>query len=102
MTFFDHAVVAALVESDACADVGATNTASLLVQALRVSPVEAAARVRAAADLGPRMDFTGGRMPPQFEHVAAAQADGLILGCARPGHYLHGAGPALRGTRRAW
>ena len=78
ITFFDHAVVAALVESGACADVGATNTASLLVQALRVSPVEAAARVRAASELGPRMDFTGGRMAPQFEHVAAAQADGLI------------------------
>ena len=78
MTSFDHALVTALVDSDACVDVGARNTASLLVQALRVSPSEAAARVRAAKELGPRTDFTGGPMEPQFEHVAAAQADGSI------------------------
>ena len=35
MAFFDHSLVAALLESGACADVGATTTASLLVQALR-------------------------------------------------------------------
>ena len=60
MTTFDHALVTALADSDACYDVGARNTASLLVQALRVSPTEAAARVRAAKELGPRTDFTGG------------------------------------------
>ena len=78
MTSFDHALVTALVDSDACGDVGARNTAAVLVQALRVSPSEAAARVRAAKELGPRTDFTGGPMEPQFEHVAAAQADGFI------------------------
>ena len=43
-----------------------------------MSPAEAAARVRAARELGPRTDFTGGPMLPQFAHVAAAQADGSI------------------------
>ena len=104
MTSFDHALVTALVDSDACVDVGARNTAAVLVQALRVSPSEAAARVRAAKDLGPRTDFTGGPMEPLFEHVAAAQADGFDLRRPRPGHHQHGAGPAVRGadrTRRA-
>ena len=66
MTSFDHALVTALVDSDACVDVGARNTAAVLVQALRVSPSEAAARVRAAKDLGPRTDFTGGPIEPTF------------------------------------
>ena len=75
---FDQAVVTALVDCDAYAEVGARNTVALLVQALRISPTEAGARVRAAKDLGPRTDFTGGPMKPSFELVAAAQADGSI------------------------
>ena len=78
MACFDQALIAALVDCDAYAEVGARNTGSLLVQALRISPTEAGARVRAAKDLGPRTDFTGGPMEPSFEHVAAAQADGSI------------------------
>jgi hypothetical protein len=61
-----------------CAEVGARNTATVLVQALRVSPGEAAARVRAARDLGPRVDFTGGAMAALYPGVAAAQADGEV------------------------
>ena len=78
MACFDQALIAALVDCDAYAEVGARNTGSLLVQALRISPTEAGARVRAAKDLGPRTDFTGGPMKPSFEFVAAAQADGSI------------------------
>ena len=78
MASFDHGLVASLLDSSACSDVGAGSTASLLIQVLRVSPGEAFARVRAALELGPRRDFTSGPLKPQFEHVAAAQADGSI------------------------
>ena len=78
MAGYDHAVVAELVGCDAHAEVGARTTASLLVQTLRVSPGEATLRVRAAKELGPRADFTGGSMDPQFPIAAAAQADGVI------------------------
>ena len=60
------------------ADLGARNTATVLVQTLRLSPGEAASRVRAAKELGPRVDFTGGAMPPLYPGVAAAQAAGDI------------------------
>src|ERR1700712_4025075 len=75
---FDHGLVAALISSGVCADVGARNTATVLVQALRLSPGEAAWRVRAAKELGPRVDFTGGAMPPLYPVVGAAQAAGDI------------------------
>ena len=75
---FDHVLVAALASSGVCAEVGARNTAAVLVQALRVSPGEAAGRVRAAKQLGPRVDVTAGPMPPRYPEVAAAQADGEI------------------------
>ena len=73
---FDHVLVAALASSGVYAEVGARNTATVLVQALRLSPGEAASRVRAARELGPRVDFTGGAMAPLYPGVAAAQADG--------------------------
>ena len=57
---------------------GGRNTATVLVQTLRLSPGEAASRVRAAKELGPRVDFTGGAMPPLYPGVAAAQAAGDI------------------------
>jgi hypothetical protein len=75
---FDHVLVAALASCGAHVDAGVRNTATALVQALRVSPAEAAGRVRAARDLGPRVDFTGGAMQPLYPHVAAAQAAGSI------------------------
>ncbi len=75
---FDHSLVAALAGSGVHADVGARNTATVLVQALRLSHSEAAGRVRAATELGPRVDFTGGAMEPLYPAVAAAQADGEI------------------------
>src|ERR1700710_1603648 len=75
---FDHGAIAALVSSGVSADVGCRDTATVLVQALRLSPTEAAGRVGAARQLGPRVDFTGGAMPPLYPVVAAAQASGGI------------------------
>jgi hypothetical protein len=54
------------------------NTAALVTQLVRVSPAEATARVRAAADIGPRRGLSGQVLPPVFAQVAAAQAAGTI------------------------
>ena len=54
------------------------NTAALLGQLLRISPAEASARLRAAADTGPRRGLTGEMLAPIYPRVAAAQADGTI------------------------
>ena len=54
------------------------STAALLGQLLRISPAEASARLRAAADTGPRRGLTGEMLAPIYPRVAAAQADGSI------------------------
>jgi hypothetical protein len=56
--------------------------ADLLVTLLRVSPVEAKARVERARDLGPRRALTGEALEPIFPVAAAAVAAGEIS----PGH----------------
>ena len=50
----------------------------LLGQLLRITPREAGARVKAAADLGPRRGLTGEPLPALFAPLAAAQAAGPI------------------------
>jgi len=54
------------------------NDAAVLRQLLMISGREAHARVRAAADLGPRRTLLGEPLEPLFSTVAAAQADGRI------------------------
>ncbi len=60
------------------AELCVTSTAALLRQLLRISAGEASARVRAAADLGPRRSLPGELLEPLFARVAAAQAAGVI------------------------
>jgi hypothetical protein len=78
LAVLDHALVAELHDRRVAAEVCLPNTATLLVYLLRIAPGVAKARVRAAANLGPRRGLTGERLAPLFEQVAAAQADGLI------------------------
>jgi uncharacterized protein DUF222 len=56
----------------------ARDTAGLLASALRIGTREAHARVKAAADCGPRTTLQGEPLPPVFDQVAAAQACGGI------------------------
>ena len=72
----DHRLVAELDARAVGHQVGACSTADLLRQVLRVTAREAAGRVRAAADLGPRRTLTGDRLPPLFPAVATAQTAG--------------------------
>ena len=74
----DHALIAEVDAQGLAHEHACRSTANLLTQLLRISPAEAAARVRAAADLGPRRGLTGEALPPLFEQVVAAQAAGTI------------------------
>ena len=74
----NHAVIAELEARGTAREYACPSTANLLVQVLRLSPHEAGTRIKAAAELGPRRGLTGEALPPIFEQVAAAQADGII------------------------
>jgi hypothetical protein len=78
MAALDHQLIAGLSEHIATGAVPARNARDFLVEALRVHPGEASARVAAAVDLGPRPNFSGPRLGPLFPAVAAAQAEGDI------------------------
>jgi len=56
----------------------AASTAALVSDVLRLPPTEAAARVHAARDLGPRRELSGAPLPPAFGRVAEALASGAI------------------------
>jgi hypothetical protein len=58
--------------------VPARSAKDFLIDALRAAPGEAAARVQAAVDLGPRRSLSGQRLPALFPATAAAEAAGLI------------------------
>ncbi len=73
-----HAVVADLDTRGLAAEFAMRDTASLLVDLLRLSRGEARGRVRSAASLGPRRAIDGTPLPPLFEAVAGAQAVGSI------------------------
>ena len=76
----DHALLAALQTQTTPREIGAKNWADVLGIRLHVSGTEAKRRVQDAADLGPRRSLTGESLPPAREHLAAAQAAGLISG----------------------
>ena len=78
MEAIDHAMVAQLHDAQVAGEFGRTSTAELLVELTRIAPAEAAARVRAARDLGPRREPCGLPLAPIFPRVAEAQRSGSI------------------------
>jgi Domain of unknown function (DUF222)/HNH endonuclease len=78
----DATLVGEVDQRNLGAELGARSTAGLLGQLLRVAPGEAAARVRAARDLGPRRGLTGEPLTPIFPAVA----DALAAGDINPAH----------------
>jgi hypothetical protein len=78
LAVIDHALVTELEARGTAREVGARDTADLLVQRLHVSRTTARRRVQDAAELAPRVALTGERLPPLRPHVAAAQADGVL------------------------
>ncbi len=80
----DHALISELGSRGLARERACASTTVLLRQVLRIGPGEAAARVKAAGELGPRRALTGEPLPPVFPAVAAAQAAGQVS----PGHAL--------------
>ncbi|MGB8402795.1 MAG: 13E12 repeat family protein, partial [Mycobacterium sp.] len=74
----DHALLTALQAQTTAKEIGAKNWAEVLAIRLRISSQEARRRVRDAEHLGPRTSLTGEALPPLWESVATAQADGTI------------------------
>jgi Domain of unknown function (DUF222) len=74
----DHALIAEIDDRRVAYEMCVPSTDALLVRELHLSPGEAKARVRAAADLGPRRGVGGEQLPPLFADVATAQAAGEI------------------------
>ena len=74
----DHRFVAEADDRHLAAELCVTSTSVLLQHLLRLTPGQAAGRVRAARDLGPRRSLLGQVLAPLFEKVAAAQAAGVV------------------------
>jgi hypothetical protein len=74
----DHFLIATAEASNLAASQCNTSTAAMLRGMLLIGRREAFARVRSAADLGPRRGLSGQALPALFPAVAAAQARGLL------------------------
>ncbi|WP_036426537.1 HNH endonuclease signature motif containing protein [Mycobacterium sp. UNC410CL29Cvi84] len=74
----DHQILAATQSQVTARELGAKNWAEVLRIRLRVDTTEANRRVRDAQHLAPRTGLTGESLPPLWEFVAAAQAEGMI------------------------
>jgi Domain of unknown function (DUF222) len=74
----DHTLVGEVESRGLAHEHGCTSTTALLRQALRLGAGEAAGRVRAARDLGPRRAVSGEPLAPLFTRVAAAERAGQI------------------------
>ena len=95
----DHALIGELDARAVAGELACASTAALLMQLLRITPGEAKARVRAAADLGARRTLTGELLPPVLPAVAAAQAEGAISDRHAAVIRAHGARAARRRGR---
>ena len=73
-----YGLVAELEARGVAAELGCSSTAVLLSERLRIGRREAAARVRLAAELGPRRALSGESLPARYPQVAAAVAEGVI------------------------
>ena len=74
----DQAVVSEIDRQDVHVPSGATSTAQLLSDHLRIRPAEAKRRVVTARSCTERVSFDSAVLPPVCAHVAVAQAAGAI------------------------
>jgi hypothetical protein len=74
----DHALVADAEATDLAGAYCFSSLARFLVRVLLLSPGEAAARVRAAAALGPRKSMLGERLEPLLPRLAGLQRAGAV------------------------
>jgi Domain of unknown function (DUF222) len=74
----DHALVADAEATDLAGTYCFSSLTRFLVRVLQLSPGEAAARVRAAAAVGPRTSMLGERLQPVLPRLAGLQRDGAV------------------------
>lgn len=78
MCLVDHAVLSTAERVDLAGELTHSSLTSVLVHTLRLSPGEAARRVRAAAAVGPRVSMVGERLAPVRPRLAAVQRCGEV------------------------
>jgi hypothetical protein len=74
----DHALIADAETTDLAGEYCFSNLKMLMTRRLQLSPAEAAARVRAAAAVGPRVSTGGEAEGPVLPQLAAAQRAGEV------------------------
>jgi Domain of unknown function (DUF222) len=74
----DHGLIAHAEASDLAHQYCSATIAQFLIRVLQLSLGEAAARVRAAAALTPRISMLGEQLEPQLPRLAAVQRDGAV------------------------
>jgi hypothetical protein len=74
----DHRLIAAADAADLAREYCSATMTQFLVRVLQLPHGEAAARVRAAAALGPRTTMLGQRLEPLLPQLAALQCDGVV------------------------
>jgi Domain of unknown function (DUF222) len=78
LPLIDHRLIADAEATDLAGQRCFSSLAMLLSRTLQLSPAEAAARVRAAAALGPAVSTEGETAGPMLPHLAAAQRAGEV------------------------
>ncbi len=74
----EHPILARLMTETEPQTLGAKSWEEILTIALRLSKTEAARTIRDTQMLGPRRSLDGQPLPPHWNHVAAAQAQGRV------------------------
>jgi hypothetical protein len=93
----DHRLIAQAETSDLAREYCSATMTQFLVRVLQLPHSEAAARVRAAAAVGPRTTMHGEQLAPLLPGLAALQRDGVVSAAryrSWNGPYTHSAGPA--------
>ena len=74
----DHQLITAADTADVPREYCSATMTQFLVPVLQLTPGEAAARVRAAAAVGPRTTMLGEQLAPQLPQLAALQREGVV------------------------
>ena len=78
LPLIDHNLIADAEASDLAGEYNFNNLTRFLMRIFLLSHSEAAARVRAAAAVGPRSSMLGERLQPLLPKLAAVQRDGAV------------------------
>jgi Domain of unknown function (DUF222) len=78
LPLLDHQLITDAEATDLAGSYGFSSLGRLLTRILQLSPGEAAARVRAAAAVGPRTSMLGERLEPVLPRLAALQRQGAV------------------------